>query len=108
VGGAVEPGETAEQAAYRELAEETGIVLRGDLEHWVSRTFTWSDGVSGRYDVWTAPTSLTDDDVELGEGLQIVFVDPAALGELDLSESATHLLGAFLASDRYHQLARRA
>lgn len=108
VGGSVEAGETPEQAAYRELTEETGIELRDELRHWVSRTLTWSDGVSGRYDVWTASTALTDDDIVLGEGRQIVFVDPTTLAGLDLSESATHLLGAFLASDRYRDLASRA
>lgn len=105
VGGSVEPGETPEQAAYRELAEETGIVPSDELRHWASSTLTWSTGVTGRYEVWTASTTLTDDDIELGEGRQIVFVEPATLGELDLSESATHLLGAFLASDRYRDLA---
>ena len=105
VGGAVESGETPEEAAYRELAEETGIVLRDELRHWVTRTLTWSDGRTGRYDVWTAPTTLTDDDIKLGEGLQIVFVEPDRLAELDLSESATHLVDSFLASDRYRELA---
>jgi 8-oxo-dGTP pyrophosphatase MutT (NUDIX family) len=105
VGGWVEAGETPEQAAYRELAEETGVALRDELHHWVSRTLTWSDGVTGRYEVWTAGTTLTDDDIELGEGRQIVFVEPETIPELDLSESATHLVGAFLESDRYRELA---
>ncbi|MGN6610689.1 MAG: NUDIX domain-containing protein [Angustibacter sp.] len=105
VGGSVEPGETAEQGAYRELAEETGIVLSDELRHWTSSTLTWSTGVTGMYEVCTASTTLTDDEIELGEVRHIDFVYAAALGELDLSESATHLLGAFLASDRYRELA---
>ena len=31
-GGSIEPGETPEQAAYRELAEETGVDLAAGLE----------------------------------------------------------------------------
>ena len=47
---------------------------------------------------------LTDDDIVLGEGRAIVFVDPAELGSLDLAESCAHFVPQFLASDLYRQL----
>lgn len=105
VGGAVEAGESPEVAANRELAEETGIALRGGLQHWLSASFTWSDRpVADTYHLWTAATSPTDDDIALGEGRQIVFVDPLAVELLDLTESAAHFMGRFLRSDRYREL----
>jgi 8-oxo-dGTP diphosphatase len=104
VGGGVELGETPEAAAYRELAEETGIVRSDGLRHWLSETFTWSDGAAAEYHLWTAATALTDDDIVLGEGQQIVFVDPAAVERLDLTESAAHYLPRFLGSDLYREL----
>ena len=47
---------------------------------------------------------LTDDDIVLGEGRQIVFVDPATVGDLPLTIAARIALPRFLASDRYRQL----
>jgi hypothetical protein len=55
--------------------------------------------------VFTAATGLGDDDVVLGEGQAIVFVDPAEIPALDLTESAARFVVAFLASDRYRDLA---
>jgi 8-oxo-dGTP diphosphatase len=105
VGGAVEAGETPEEAAYRELLEETGFDLApGTLMPWVSESFTWLDGSTADYHLFTAATGLGDDDVVLGEGLAIVFVDPAGIPALDLTESAARFVLAFLASDRYRDL----
>ena len=59
------------------------------------------------YHVWTAGTALTDGDIELGEGRQIVFVDPAVVDSLDLTESAAHFMPTFLRSDRYRDLLAR-
>ncbi len=75
----------------------------------VSEPFRWSDGSTpDAYHFWSAATALTDDDIELGEGLAIVFVDPAVAPRLDLTESAAHFLPRFLSSDRYPALARAA
>ena len=102
VGGAVEAGESPEEAAYRELREETGIVLGpGELELWSSDSFTWSDGSDADYRVFVAATSLTDADVVLGEGLAIVFVPASEVAALPLTESGRHFVLRLLASDRY-------
>jgi 8-oxo-dGTP diphosphatase len=105
VGGHVEPGEDIETTVYRELAEETGL-------DWHEGLILWRDQVAAnprtgrlkRYSIWTAPVDVTDDDIVLGEGRQIVFVDPALVLTLDLGGSARPILADFLASDRYAQL----
>ena len=105
VGGHVEDDEDFEPAAYRELEEETGIRLRpGDLELWCDEPFTYSDGHGGPYHVYAAGADLTDEDIVVGEGRQIVFVDPAELPRLDLAESAAWFVPRFLESDTYRRL----
>jgi 8-oxo-dGTP pyrophosphatase MutT (NUDIX family) len=94
-GGGVEPGESPEEAAHRELEEETGLVgqpLRrvGD--------YSLACALHGRDDVtlFTAATSLTDADIDCREGRQIVFVDPAAALGLDLTDASRALLPVVL------------
>ena len=79
VGGHVEDGEDFEPAAYRELEEETGIRLEpGGLTLWRDERYAWTPDQRRR---GTTPsgsrrTRLTDADIVLGEGRQIVFVAP--------------------------------
>ena len=49
--------------------------------------------------VFVAPTLLGDEDIVVGEGRRIVFVDPAAAAGLDLTAVAAIALPAFLDSD---------
>ena len=49
--------------------------------------------------MWTASTELTDADIVLGEGRQIVFVDSARIPSLPMGQSAAFFVHAFLASD---------
>jgi 8-oxo-dGTP diphosphatase len=105
VGGHVEDGEDFEPAAYRELEEETGVALpAGSLRLWRDAEFTYIDGHQGRYHVYAAPVDLGDRDIIVGEGRQIVFVDPEVVPTLDLAESSRHFVPAFLASDLYRTL----
>jgi 8-oxo-dGTP diphosphatase len=109
VGGHVEDGEDFEPAAYRELEEETGVRLtQGALQLWADEELAF-DGASAanRYTIWVAPTGLTDDDIVVGEGRRIVFVDPDRLAELDLAESTAYFVPRFLASDEYASMAGR-
>jgi len=106
VGGHVDEGEDPDDAAYRELAEETGVVLpRGALRRWGRFTvFHEAYGTDDQINVYAARTDLTDADITVGEGRQIVFVDPAALHGLPLSTSAAQILPDFLNSDYYQEL----
>jgi 8-oxo-dGTP diphosphatase len=105
VGGHVEPGEEMETTVYRELAEETGLDWHEGLTLWREEVVTNPrTGRLNRYSIWTAPVDVTDDDIVLGEGRQIIFVDPALVLDLDLGGTARPILEEFLASDRYAQL----
>lgn len=106
-GGHVELGESHEDAAYRELAEETGVVLPpGSLQLWSDEVFRYTeeDRVA-HYQLWAGRTALTDAEVACHEGRQMLFVDPAVVTGLDLWESARHFVPAFLASATYAALA---
>ena len=103
-GGGVEPGESSEQAAYRELEEETGVRLAGGLvlfgEYPVHATAHGHD----RFALYAARADLTDADVECHEGRQMVFVAPEEARGLDLTQSAHLALPLFLDSDLYEGL----
>jgi 8-oxo-dGTP diphosphatase len=106
VGGHVDRDEEPETAAYRELLEETGLqVVPPSLELWqeVSIFHAAYESFDDVF-VYTAATTATDADIVLGEGRQIVFVDPATIGDLPLTASATRILPEFLGSDRYRSL----
>ena len=107
VGGHVEPGEDYEVAMRRELLEETGIsAAPGELVLWEEAEFAYSDGHRSDYRVYAGRVDLTDDDIVVGEGRQIVFVDPLVVPALDLAASSRHFLPEFLASDLYRSLRR--
>jgi 8-oxo-dGTP pyrophosphatase MutT (NUDIX family) len=106
VGGHVDEGEAFEPAAYRELAEETGIQLASGLTLAFDGILPLENSsVGGHFTLWVAGTDLTDHDIVLGEGRQIVFVDPVDVLRLDLSVTAAQLLPRFLTSESYAELA---
>ena len=105
-GGHLEPGEEYAVGALRELEEETGIRLgHGDLELWAEiEIFHEAYDSIDTMAVYAAATHLADEDIVLGEGRQIVFVEPEAARRLDLSVSAGRIVPAFLDSDHYRRL----
>lgn len=105
VGGHVEDGEEFAVAVYREVAEETGLHLPdGSLTLWREDEFTYPDGHHGRYQVFAARVDVTDEDIVVGEGRQIVFVDPEKVLGLDLAGSSRHFVPEFLDSGLYATL----
>ncbi|MGE5719350.1 MAG: NUDIX domain-containing protein [Nocardioidaceae bacterium] len=109
VGGHLEEGESWEDALHRELEEETGLRERG-FELWFDEIVQHSPKISShladRWQIWVKRTDATDADIEVGEGRQIVFVDPQRIrsGELDLAISARHVLALFLDSPTYREM----
>ena len=110
VGGHVETGEDWDAALHRELEEETGLRLDQDLELWFDELVQHSPKVSthlaDHWRIWAGQVDLADRDITVGEGRQIVFVDPARItdGTLDLGVASRHVLPMFLESETYRRL----
>ncbi len=106
-GGHVEPGEDFETAAYRELEEETGLLLApGALELFGEFVVDHRDahGTWDRNQVFAAATVLTDADIDCREGRRIVFVEPDVARGLDLTSAASDIVPAFLGSPTHTRL----
>lgn len=105
VGGHVEEDEDFDTAVYRELAEETGLELpAGSLRLWREEDFFYPDGYGGRYRVYVGRVGLTDEDIVVGEGRQIVFVEPERIPTLALAGSSHHFVVPFVSAPVYEAL----
>jgi 8-oxo-dGTP diphosphatase len=99
IGGGIEPGETAEEAALREVREETGLHLQEPLAQlWhgllpsVSQLAAYNE-----WFVFLAQTQARQSDVSVGEGDAMIFFPLSQVFRLDLAPSALYLLSlAFL------------
>jgi mutator protein MutT len=108
-GGKIEPGETPDEAARREVLEETGLTVP-KVEHVWSGTrpsVSTPDGLVEMH-VFCAPTDARQQDIVLGEGQAMIFLTPREALELDLGVTAEMVLPPFLESDQYRALASRA
>lgn len=105
-GGHLEPGETPEEGAYRELEEETGLRLpAGTLRLWQSiEVFHEAYHSDDVMHLFAAATDATDDDIDCQEGRRIVFVEPGRAMQLPLTAATAIALPLFLDSPDYSQL----
>jgi 8-oxo-dGTP diphosphatase len=107
-GGKIEPGETPDEAARREVLEETGLVVAEVEPLWelTRPSVSTADGVVEMH-IFCAPTEARQEDVVLGEGQAMVFLTPEEALERDLGVTAAIVLPKFLGSERYRTLADR-
>jgi len=110
VGGHLKSGEEWEAALYRELLEETGLRPDGGLELWFDEYVQHSPKISthlaDHWRIWAGKVDLRDEDITVGEGRQIVFVDPARItdGSLNLAVATAYVLPLFLESETYRRM----
>jgi ADP-ribose pyrophosphatase YjhB (NUDIX family) len=106
VGGHLDDGESYEHAAYRELEEETGLRMREGLVRFDTFAVRHEHkDTDDEFALFVMGADLADDDIVVGEGRQIVFVDPVTVGDLPLTTAARIALPEFLASAAYRELA---
>ena len=98
-GGRIEPGETPEEAARRELLEETGLTA-GDLEPLWSGPRPFEDGFPHTVTVhiFRGTTDATQEDVVLGEGRAMVFVPRDKVLDRELAASTAVVLPAHVSA----------
>jgi 8-oxo-dGTP pyrophosphatase MutT (NUDIX family) len=109
-GGAALPGETPDQAARREVTEETGLTLEGMQPF---RAYYFQDAVGGAksaparakadYELYLyhAPCETPAEEMVCGEGQALRFVSPDEIEELDIAYNHREVLADFFGSALY-------
>jgi 8-oxo-dGTP diphosphatase len=92
-GGRIEPGETPEEAARRELLEETGLTA-GELHPLWSGPRPYEEGFphTVTVHVFRGTTDARQEDVVLGEGRAMVFVPRDEVLDRELAVSTAFVL----------------
>ena len=89
-GGHIEAGESPEEAAVREMAEELGLELEGPLELVVRRV---DDGRERFF--FAAPLTVSLDAIRLGEGDGMALIAVERLDAFDVIEIHREVLSRF-------------
>ncbi len=92
-GGVVDPGEDHEEAAKRELFEETG--LRTELSHWKMYKRVVEGYPTVEQHIYIGKTRENADEMILGEGQALKFFSKKALGSLPIGYGFEELLEEF-------------
>ena len=97
IGGALEDGESPEDAAVRETLEELGLVLEDFLY--------WGDlrGIVLIH-VFLAPLDVAAEALELSEGQQVAWFDPDSAMNLPLVPYMERLIPQFISTPPYNEL----
>ncbi|HET8911241.1 MAG TPA: NUDIX domain-containing protein [Ktedonobacteraceae bacterium] len=97
-GGEIEQGETPEEAARRELEEETGLKVNGNLKLFWESILPASPlpGVYGQWYVYSTQTQARQEDIVLGEGQAMVFTPLERVLDLDLIPTVRLIVERFL------------
>lgn len=98
-GGQVEPGETPEQAAHRELLEETGLTV-GELRRLWSGPRPYEAGFphTVTVHVFRGATDARQEDVVVGEGRAMVFVPRNEVLDRELAVTTAAVLPLHLSN----------
>ncbi|MFI6329953.1 NUDIX hydrolase [Micromonospora chersina] len=96
-GGRIEPGESPEEAARRELLEETGLTA-GELRPLWTGPRPYEEGFphTVTVHVFQGTTDARQEDVVCGEGRAMVFVPRDEVLDRELAVSAAFVLARYL------------
>lgn len=106
-GGGVEDQEAPRSAAYREILEETAIVL-DDVEYFrsvlVSRHDENSNAGELTIHLFLARSDVKESAIVVGEGLAFRYWHPSEVPSLPFNPNGRHWLDVVIASDAFRRL----